>query len=108
MTEQFDAILRRWGRDVTLDGSGGKNEVRAFVQPIQKQQTDAPEEPTAFGAADLRRWLYIGPKDAALEAGNTVRCGEERYTVQTAAAVYVGAEQSHWWAILRPAREELT
>ena len=108
MTEQFDEILRRCGREVTLESGGGQNRVRAFVQHIRKEQTDAPAEPTAFGPADLRRWLYIGPKDAALQAGDKVHCGEESYTVQTAAAVYVGAEQSHWWAVLRPTREVLT
>ena len=105
MTETFDGILRARGKAVCLRRGTERTEVRAFVQMIQKQQTDAPEEDTEFGAADLRRWLYIGPKDQALQAGDTVSFDGAEYVVQNAAAVYVGGEKSHWWAILRPARE---
>ena len=105
MTERFDAILRTRGRAVRVRCGAEEAEVRAFVQQIQKQETGTPEEDTEFGAADLRRWLYIGPKEQALQAGDTVSFDGADYVAQNAAAVYVGAEKSHWWAILRPARE---
>ena len=106
MTEAFDGILRARGRTVCLRHGAEKTEVRAFVQMIRKQETDAPEEDTEFGAADLRRWLYIGPKEQALQAGDTVSFDGADYVAQNAAAVYVGGEKSHWWAILRPAKED--
>ena len=107
MTEQFARILRRYGRTVDLERGGTAGRTRAFVQRLQRRETDAPEEASNFGASDLRRWLYIGPAEEALCCGDTVAFDGGRYTVQTAAAVYVGAEKSHWWAILRPEREAL-
>lgn len=101
MTEAFDGILRAQGRTVCLRHGAEKTEVCAFVQMIRKQETDAPEEDTEFGTADLRRWLYIGPKEQALQAGDTVSFDGADYVAQNAAAVYVGGEKSHWWAILR-------
>ena len=107
MTESFDRILRARGRTVKLYRGAEEMEVCAFVQMLCWQGNDAPEKDTEFGAADLRRWLYIGPKDWALQAGDTVSFDGTDYIVQNAAAVYVGAEKSHWWAILRAAREVL-
>ncbi len=106
MTESFDTILRTRGRAVRLWHGTEETEVRAFVQMLQKRETNTPEEMTELGAADLRRWLYIGPKEQALQAGDTVSFDGADYVAQNAAAVYVGGEKSHWWAILRPAKEE--
>lgn len=106
MTEAFDGILRARGRTVCLRHGAEKTEVCAFVQMIRKQETDAPEEDTEFGTADLRRWLYIGPKEQALQAGDTVSFDGADYVAQNAAAVYVGGEKSHWWAILRLTKED--
>lgn len=108
MTEQFARILQRWGADAVLESESGKRTVRAFIQRVRREDTNAPEEATSFGAADLRRWLYIGPEDAALQAGDRVACRGEDFIVQTAAAVYAGGERSHWWAVLRPEREALS
>lgn len=107
MTERFDAILRTRGRAVRVRNGAEEAKVRAFVQMLRKRETDAPEEMTGFGAADLRRWLYIGPKEQTLQAGDAISFDGADYIVQNAAAVYVGGEKSHWWAILRPAREAL-
>ena len=106
MTGQFAQILNTYGKSVLLGGEGG-TEVRAFVQMLRQQRTAVPETDTVFGAADLHRWLYIGPREHSLTAGDVLRFDNADYIVQNAAAVYVGGEQSHWWAILRPAREAL-
>ena len=44
MTETFDGILRARGKTVYLQHGTEKTEIRAFVQMIRKQETDAPEE----------------------------------------------------------------
>ena len=67
-------------------------QTRAFVQLIRRQESKEPWEETNFGAADLRRWLYIGPKEQPLQAGDKVRAGGAAYVAQQAAAIYVGAE----------------
>lgn len=108
MTEAFEAILRAYGRAAVLCRGDEKTEVRAFLQRVQKPAEQPPEEDGPFGAADLRRWVYLGPADCAVEAGDRVVTGDgEDLVVQNAAAVYAGGERSHWWAVLRPAREAL-
>ena len=101
MTESFADILRHFGARVEIEHENALAQTRAFVQLIRRQ------EETNFGAADLRRWLYIGPKEQPLQAGDKVRAGGAAYVAQHAAAIYVGAEKSHWWGILRLEREGL-
>ena len=100
MTESFADILRQFGASVEIEHANASVQTRAFVQMIRREETN-------FGAADLRRWLYIGPKEQPLQAGDKVRAGDAVYVAQHAAAIYVGAEKSHWWGILRPEREAL-
>ena len=107
MTERFQTILHRYGREVQLRCGGETATVRAFVQMLPSQRTEPMQEETELGAADRRRWLYIGPAGQAVQAGDCVHMDGEDYVVQSAAAVYVGAERSHWWAVLRTAREVL-
>ncbi len=56
-------------------------QTRAFVQLIRRQESKEPWEETT-GAADLRRWLYIGPKEQPLQAGDKVRAGGAAYVAQ--------------------------
>ena len=107
MTESFADILRHFGARVEIEHENALAQTRAFVQLIRRQETKEPWEETNFGAADLRRWLYIGPKEQPLQAGDKVRAGGAAYVAQHAAAIYVGAEKSHWWGILRLEREGL-
>ena len=107
MTESFADILRHFGARVEIEHENALAQTRAFVQLIRCQETKEPWEETNFGAADLRRWLYIGPTERPLQAGDKVRAGGAAYVAQHAAAIYVGAEKSHWWGILRLEREGL-
>ena len=107
MTESFADILRHFGARVEIEHENALAQTRALVQLIRCQETKEPWEETNFGAADLRRWLYIGPKEQPLQAGDKVRAGGAAYVAQHAAAIYVGAEKSHWWGILRLEREGL-
>lgn len=66
MTESFADILRQFGASVEIEHGNASVQTRAFVQMIRRQETKEPREETNFGAADLRRWLYIGPKDQPL------------------------------------------
>lgn len=107
MTACFDELLRVHGAEAEVTHEGETAQVRAFVQRILKKETEAPEVQTNFGAADQRHWLYLGPKGQALSAGDSVSCGTLRFVVQTAEAIFVGQEQTHWWALLRTAAEVL-
>ena len=92
MTESFADILRHFGARVEIEHENALAQTRAFVQLIRRQETKEPWEET---------------KEQPLQAGDKVRAGGAAYVAQHAAAIYVGAEKSHWWGILRLEREGL-
>ena len=107
MKGRFENVLARYGQTVTvtLRQSGEPAEVRAFVQPVLKEQLEPPVAVTALGAASEQRWRYLGQGGLTLHPGDQVALGEMRFTVQEARPVYWRDEVAYYWALLRPARE---
>lgn len=102
MTRWVERILARYGQEVTLERGGGTETVRAFLQPVTERDERVPET-TAVGHLDGRLWLYLGK--AALEAGDAVTWNGRRFRVRSGRPHYIGAELSHWRAVLERARE---
>ena len=104
MDGEWQTILTRYGRDVTLYSpqypEGGA--LRAMVQPVL-ERTGEQQVPSPLGMRREDRFLYLGPKEAALQAGESqVVCQDGAYEVQSAHLV----GDHHWWAILRPRDKE--
>ena len=108
MEREWAAILARFGQEVTLTAPEGEPvPVRAFVQPILDRQPQL--EPSPLGTRREERWLYLGPPEPPLTAGETGICWEGRsFTAETARQVWAGGGPSHWWAVLRPVDKEET
>ena len=108
MEQEWAAILARFGQEVTLTAPEGEPvAVRAFVQPILDRQPQLV--PSPLGERREERWLYLGPPEQALTAGETAVLWDGRgFTVETARQVWAGNSPSHWWAVLRPAEKEET
>ena len=100
MDGEWRAILARWGQDVTLYSPGDQEGIRlrAMIQPVL-ERTEEQSVPSPLGRRREDRFLYLGPRETALRAGESrVVCREREFQVQ--AAHLVG--NSHWWALLRP------
>lgn len=95
-------VLRRCGQAVTLRrAGGGEDTATAIVQPILRQEDlQRLPEPQGLGWED--RFLYLGPADKPVEAGDWVRCRRQSYVICQAQPIYIGTTLSHWWAVLRP------
>ena len=62
--------------------------------------------PTALGLRREDRFLYLGPAELALTAGESrVYWNGQDYEVQSAHPVG-GTKTHHWWAVLRPVDRE--
>lgn len=106
MEREWAAILAKYGQEVTLSQPQAQPAaVRAFLQPI----LDRREQfiPSPLGVRQEERWLYLGPPETAVTAGETLAAwGDREFTVDSARQVWAGNGPSHWWAILRPAKKE--
>lgn len=103
MTELFDGILACYGQKVTVTTAAGTFPTKAFLQQEAGSEKAVPLQVTPLGTADGRLWIYLG--GIRVEPGDMVIFGTDRLTVKNSAAVRVGGEISHYWAVLSPCRE---
>ena len=102
MTRLVGEILRRYGQEVTVEREDRTETVRAFLQPVTQRSEGGPE-PSATGVLDGRLWLYLGT--SAVQTGDVVLWNGRRFRVRSGRPHYIGAQLSHWRAVLERARE---
>lgn len=105
MEREWQAILRRYGQEVTVftrRDSQGKTG-RALLQPMRDTGVQQLL-PTPLGGRREDRFLYLGEPGLPLEAGTggRVECALGTFSIQSAHPIRAGAQTSHWWAVLRP------
>jgi hypothetical protein len=103
MTEALEAILARYGREITISHEGATAAARAFLEPKTDRNESEPYEHTPLGTVDGRLWCCLCR--TALRDGDTVVCGTHHFTVRGSVPVFLGAELSHWKAVLARAGE---
>ena len=103
MTEIFSAVLTQYGEDVTISNTSGTVSAKAFIQSTADRTKAWPFEATPLGTVDDRQWICLSR--AKLAAGDTVTGTSGTFLVQNSAPYYLGAELSHWWAVLTPRKE---
>ena len=89
MRVHLEQMMERYGQTVALVPGDGNDaqEIRAFVQPILKEQTEPPVAVTPLGPVSEHRWLYIGQAGVEVSVGDRISCGKDRLIVQEAQAI---------------------
>ncbi len=107
MKKRLEEIMEKYGQQLTLiqRETGVEMTVRAFLQLLLKETKDPPVAVTPLGAADGRRWLYIGPAEPELKPGDEILFGGKRFIAQEAAPVCFRQETLYSRAILRRKKE---
>lgn len=106
MKELLSEAFARCGMSVEVRRGEDTVQIKAFVQPLRRENGEEPFSVTALGAVSEQCWRYLGPAEMAVTMGDFVQCGERRYVVRAAGPFYVGEEIAYYWAILHP--EETT
>lgn len=103
-------LMKKYGQEVELVRAGEAITVRAFLQPIIRQREEQQQYlPTPLGLRREDSFLYLGPAWLELKAGrDRLRWRDQDFLVQTAQPICLGAEISHWWAVLVPGDKEDT
>lgn len=108
MEAEFDAVLTKLGRSVTVESTGGETtQVRALIQPV-RDRGEEQSRPSPLGGLRQDRFLYMGQAHVPLEDGGAVEEEGARYRIVSAHPIRSGGgETAYWWALLRPmGREE--
>lgn len=107
MTGSFDQLLSRYGQSVTLTprASGEPVSLRAFLQPVLRQQEALPFSPSPLGAVSTQQWLYLGSGRQSLAPGDLVDMTGLALIVQESRAVLWRDQIVYRWALLRQRKE---
>ena len=101
MRRRMKAILDAYGPTVVWRREGGEQEGRAFVQPILTKRERSMWMQTPLGAADQRRWVYIGRGEEPVAAGERLCCQGKVFLVREAIPVCLeDGAPLYWWATL--------
>jgi len=107
MKARLERSMDRYGQTVTLvsRNSNETQEIRAFLQPILKEQVEPPVAVTPLGPVSEHRWLYIGKAGVEVKVGDRMSCGGTQLVVQEAQPVYWQEDVLYQRAILRREKE---
>lgn len=108
MKKAFENIVRQYGRPVVCYDENGRvtGEGKAFLQPITEEKWQ--KSAGALGAFRTDRFLCLAPADLSPGEpgdGGWLECGGDLYAPIAAHPVFLGEEQTHWWAVLEPRDE---
>jgi hypothetical protein len=108
MRAAFETLAEEYGQTVVCYDRDGQTtgEGNAFFQPITQQQWQ--KSAGALGAYRTDRFLCLAPVGLDLGRpgdGGWVERDGVRYQPIAVCPIYLGGEQTHWWAVLEPRGE---
>lgn len=108
MKAAFETVVSQYGQELVCYDENGRvrSEGKAFFQPVTEQKWQ--KSAGALGAFRTDRFLCLAPAGLSLGEpgdGGWVECGGQLYEPIVVHPIFLGAEQTHWWAVLEP-REE--
>lgn len=109
MKAAFDAAVSRYGQSVVCRDRHGqvRSQGKAFFQPVTEKERQ--KSAGALGAFRTDWFLCLAPAELTLGEpgdGGWVEYGGQRYELIVVHPIYLGAEQTHWWAVLEPRGED--
>jgi hypothetical protein len=108
MRATFEALAEEYGQEVVCFDESGRETGRgkAFFQPITQEKWQ--KTAGALGAYRTDRFLCLAPAGLSLGEpgdGGWVEQGGGQYEPIAVHPIYLGGEQTHWWAVLEPRDE---
>lgn len=109
MRETIAGLAARFGRNAVCCNRDGTVawEGTVFLQPVTEKERQVSAG--ALGAFRTDKFLCLSPAELCPGApvdGGWLECGGGKYAVIAAQPVYVGREQTHWWAVLEVKDED--
>ena len=100
MKEEIAAILQDFGDRVELLRDGAPVTVRAFLQPVTSKSWQNMEHVfNRMGRIERGQYLYLGPIEQPIYAGDQLRCHGVRYIVRKAECIRAADEELYQWAL---------
>lgn len=100
MLEIIQALLNRFGTDISVAGEGGTRVIRGLFRAVNSKSWQSMEsEATLLGEITRGQYAYIGPADGDVKEGDTLSLGDRAYLVRRAESYYFGNQAVYQWGL---------
>lgn len=100
MRRTVERIMASHGREITTLCGGVKTVVRGFLQPVTgKAERLAKVEQGPLGRESRAQFIYIGPAEPQLQAGDCLAAEGKTYHVRSGQILWIGDEAIYCWAM---------
>ena len=100
MVEMIGKMLRDYGTDLILTGSGGTKNLRGFLRAVNSKSWQSMEsEATLLGEIIRGQYAYIGPADGGVREGDTLSLGDRNYLLRRVELYYYGNQAIYQWGL---------
>ncbi len=100
MRREVEQMMARYGTDLIILSSGKERTVRGFFRAVQtKSWQNAENEMNLLGAVSRELYAFLGPANAGIKEGDTLRMGEKRYLFRRVEPYWYGNEKLYVWGL---------
>lgn len=100
MEKTVKRLLRQFGTEILLLRGQTQTKVNALLQPRRVNGTErAQRRVTPLGDGNAGTFLYLGPGDAAVQAGDVLTLDGARYQIRQSSAVRLGSRTVYYRAL---------
>ena len=100
MLEIIQALLNRYGTDISVIGEGGTRVIRGLFRAVNSKSWQSMEsEATLLGEVTRGQYAYMGPAEGGIREGDTLMLGDRRYLVRRAEYYYFQNQPVYQWGL---------
>jgi len=100
MKERIETLLEKYGTSLTIVGEGTEKTVRGFFRAVNSKSWQSMEsEATLLGEISRGQYVYLGPAEAAVQEGDTLRLGGKEYLFRRVEKYRYGEESLYRWGM---------
>lgn len=100
MIQTVDLLMEHYGSSLRLCRDGEATEFKAFLQPVTSKSWQNMERLFGgLGEIPRGQYLYLGPRNVCLSAGDELETGEQAYIVRKAETLMLEDKPLYLWAL---------
>ena len=100
MRKKLESLMARYGTDMKWVHDGVEKRVRGFFRAVNTTSWQSIEsEATPLGEYSRGQYAYLGPVDAAVREGDTLRLGQKEYLLRRVEPCWYGNQPVYLWGL---------
>ena len=100
MQRMVNTILRQYGTEIRITGTGGERTVKGFFQPVRSKSWQSMVNlETPLGEVFRGQYIYIGPGDTEVYEGELLTLGEKEYFLRRVEKYHYADQPVYTWGM---------